>query len=154
MCWLWPTISQIRNLVVGTISNHSSHRHAILQPDSLWLKDHGPLPRLIKVWACTYRVISSCLVLTKSDVSYLGYTLLRQNSFKDISVLYLISFVVSSEEVLYYLAKLTTVIALWYLKVVPGGYHRYFFGVKVKTVKLIGGTKFLSARSGLNVRTP
>ncbi len=23
---------------------------------------------------------------------------------------------------------------------VPGGYHRYFFGVKVKTVKLIGGT--------------
>ncbi len=25
-------------------------------------------------------------------------------------------------------------------KVVPGGCHRYFFGVKVKTVKLIGGT--------------
>ena len=39
------------------------------------------------------------------------------------------------------------------LKVVPGGYHRYFFGVKVKTVKLIGGTRFLAARSGLNVRT-
>ena len=37
-------------------------------------------------------------------------------------------------------------------KVVPGGYHRYFFGVKVKTVKLIGGTRFLAARSGLNVR--
>ncbi len=26
-------------------------------------------------------------------------------------------------------------------KVVPGGCHRYFFGVKVKTVKLIGGTR-------------
>ncbi len=38
-------------------------------------------------------------------------------------------------------------------KVVPGGCHRYFFGVKVKTVKLIGGTRFLAARSGLNVRT-
>ncbi len=36
---------------------------------------------------------------------------------------------------------------------VPGGYHRYFFGVKVKNVKLIGGTRFLAARSGLNVRT-
>ena len=28
-----------------------------------------------------------------------------------------------------------------------------FFGVKVKTVKLIGGRGFLAARSGLNVRT-
>ncbi len=35
-------------------------------------------------------------------------------------------------------------------KVVPEGYHKYFFGVKVKTVKLIGGTRFLAARSGLN----
>ncbi len=34
-------------------------------------------------------------------------------------------------------------------KVVPGGYHKYFFGVKVKTVKFIGGTRFLAARSGL-----
>ncbi len=34
---------------------------------------------------------------------------------------------------------------------VPGGYHRYFFGVKVKTVKLIGGTRFLAARNGLEV---
>ncbi len=40
-----------------------------------------------------------------------------------------------------------------FVKVVPGGYHRYFFGVKVKTVKLIGGTRFLAARSSLNVRT-
>ncbi len=39
------------------------------------------------------------------------------------------------------------------IKVVPGGCHRYFLGVKVKTVKLIGGTRFLAARSGLNVRT-
>ncbi len=39
------------------------------------------------------------------------------------------------------------------LKVVPGGCHRYFFGVKVKTVKLVGGTRFLAATSGLNVRT-
>ncbi len=39
------------------------------------------------------------------------------------------------------------------LKVVPEGYHRYFFGVKVKAVKLIGGRRFLAARSGLNVRT-
>ncbi len=38
-------------------------------------------------------------------------------------------------------------------KVVLGGCHRYFFGVKVKTVKLIGGTRFLASRSGLNVRT-
>ena len=30
--------------------------------------------------------------------------------------------------------------------------HGYFFGVKVKTVKLIGGKRFLAARSGLNVR--
>ncbi len=37
--------------------------------------------------------------------------------------------------------------------VVPGGFHRYFFGVKVKTVKLTGGTRFFVARSGLNVRT-
>ncbi len=33
------------------------------------------------------------------------------------------------------------------------GYHRYFFGVKVKTVELIGGRRYLAARSGLNVRT-
>ncbi len=33
------------------------------------------------------------------------------------------------------------------------GYHRYFFGVKVKTVKLIEGKRFLATRSGLNVRT-
>ena len=39
------------------------------------------------------------------------------------------------------------------LKVVPGGYHRYFFGAKVKTVKLIGGTRFSAARSDPNVRT-
>ncbi len=39
------------------------------------------------------------------------------------------------------------------VKVVPEGYHRYFFGVKVKAVKLIGGRRFLAARSGLNVRT-
>ncbi len=39
-----------------------------------------------------------------------------------------------------------------HFKVVPGGYHRYFFGVKVKAVKLIGGTRFLAARSGLNGR--
>ncbi len=38
------------------------------------------------------------------------------------------------------------------LKVVPGGCHRYFFGVKVKTVKLIGRTRFLAARSGLNAQ--
>ncbi len=36
---------------------------------------------------------------------------------------------------------------------VPEGYHTYFFGVKVKTVKLTGGTRFLAARSGLNVKT-
>ncbi len=35
------------------------------------------------------------------------------------------------------------------LKVVLEGYHRYIFGVKVKTVKLIGGRKFLAAKSGL-----
>ncbi len=37
-------------------------------------------------------------------------------------------------------------------KVVLEGYHRYFFGVKVKTVKLIGGRRFLAARSGLMVQ--
>ncbi len=31
-------------------------------------------------------------------------------------------------------------------------YQGYFIGVKVKTVKLIGGRRFLAARSGLNVR--
>ncbi len=31
----------------------------------------------------------------------------------------------------------------FFLKVVSGGCHRYFFGVKVKTVKLIGGTRLL-----------
>ncbi len=45
------------------------------------------------------------------------------------------------------------VLKLTPFKVVPGGCHRYFFGVKLKTVKLIGGTRFLAARSGLNVRT-
>ena len=38
------------------------------------------------------------------------------------------------------------------LKVVLGGYHRFFFGVKVKTVKLIGGRRYLAVRSGLNAR--
>ncbi len=38
-------------------------------------------------------------------------------------------------------------------KVVPEGCWRNFFKVKVKTVKLIGGRRFLAARSGLNVRT-
>ena len=33
---------------------------------------------------------------------------------------------------------------------VPEGYHRYFLGVKGKAVKLIGGRRFLAARSGLN----
>ncbi len=37
-------------------------------------------------------------------------------------------------------------------KVVLGGYHRHFLGVKVKTVKLIGGRRYLAVRSGLNVR--
>ncbi len=36
------------------------------------------------------------------------------------------------------------------IKMVPEGYYRYFFGVKVQTVKLIGGRRFLAARSGLN----
>ncbi len=40
-----------------------------------------------------------------------------------------------------------------HVKVVLEGYHRYFFGVKVKTVKLIGRRIFLAARSDLNVRT-
>ena len=35
------------------------------------------------------------------------------------------------------------------IKVVLEGYHRYFSVVKVKTV-LIGGKRFLAARSGLN----
>ncbi len=38
------------------------------------------------------------------------------------------------------------------LKVVLGGYHRIFFGVKVKTVHLIhviGGRRYLAVRSGL-----
>ena len=26
--------------------------------------------------------------------------------------------------------------------VVPDGYHRYFFGVKVKTIKLVGGRRY------------
>ena len=38
-------------------------------------------------------------------------------------------------------------------KVVPEGCCRNFVGVKVKTVKLIGGRGFLAARTGLNVRT-
>ncbi len=45
-------------------------------------------------------------------------------------------------------------VGLFNIKVVPGGCHRYFFvGVKANTVTLIGGTRFLAARSGLNVRT-
>ncbi len=46
-----------------------------------------------------------------------------------------------------------SLVLIFILKVVPGGCHRYFFGARVKTVKLIGGTRFLAARSGLNVRT-
>ncbi len=38
-------------------------------------------------------------------------------------------------------------------KVVPEGYYRYFFGLKFKTVNLIGGKRFLAVRSGLTVRT-
>ncbi len=41
---------------------------------------------------------------------------------------------------------------LKFFKVVLGGYHRNIFGVKVKTVKLIGGRRYLAVRSGLNVR--
>ena len=37
-------------------------------------------------------------------------------------------------------------------KVVLGGYHRNFFGVKVKIVNLIGGRRYLAVRSGLNER--
>ena len=37
------------------------------------------------------------------------------------------------------------------LKVVLWGYHRIFFEVKVKTVKLIGRRRYLAVRSGLNV---
>ncbi len=39
------------------------------------------------------------------------------------------------------------------LKVVPEGCCTNFFEVKIKTVKLIGGRRFLAARSGLKVRT-
>ncbi len=35
------------------------------------------------------------------------------------------------------------------IKVVPEGCCRNFFGVKVRTVKLIGGRRSLAARSGL-----
>ncbi len=38
------------------------------------------------------------------------------------------------------------------LKVVLGGYHRNFSGVKVKNVNLIVGRRYLAVRSGLNVR--
>ena len=31
------------------------------------------------------------------------------------------------------------------------GYRKYFFGVNVKTLKLIGGRRFLAARSALKV---
>ncbi len=41
---------------------------------------------------------------------------------------------------------------LFGFKVVPDGYHRYFLGVKVKTVKLVGGIRFLAVRSGLNAQ--
>ncbi len=40
------------------------------------------------------------------------------------------------------------------VKVVLEGYYRYFFGVKVKTVNLIGGRRFLAARSGLIYACP
>ena len=40
-----------------------------------------------------------------------------------------------------------------YIKVVPEGCFRYLFGVKVKTVTLVGGRRFWAARSGLDVRT-
>ena len=40
-----------------------------------------------------------------------------------------------------------------YFKVVLGGYHRIFFEVKVKTVKLIGGRRYLAVRIALNVKT-
>ncbi len=33
---------------------------------------------------------------------------------------------------------------------VPEGFHGYIFGVIVKAVQLIGGRRFLVARSGLN----
>ncbi len=46
-----------------------------------------------------------------------------------------------------------TVCFLKKIKVVPEGCCRNFIGVKFKTVKLIGGRRFLAARSGLNVRT-
>ena len=36
------------------------------------------------------------------------------------------------------------------VKVVLHRSHGYFFGVKIKTVKLVGGRRFLAARSGLN----
>ena len=42
---------------------------------------------------------------------------------------------------------------IYRVKVVPGGYHRYLFRVKVKIIYPIGGRRFLAARSGLNVRT-
>ncbi len=38
-------------------------------------------------------------------------------------------------------------------KVVVGGYHIIFFEVKVKTVKLIGGRRYLAVRSGLKGTT-
>ncbi len=40
-----------------------------------------------------------------------------------------------------------------YIKVVPDSCYRYLFRVKVKTVKLVGGRRFLAVRNGLNVRT-
>ncbi len=40
-----------------------------------------------------------------------------------------------------------------FFKVVLHRSHRCFLEVKVKTVNLIGGRRFLAARSGLNVRT-
>ncbi len=43
-------------------------------------------------------------------------------------------------------------IGLSIFKVVLEGYHRYFFRVKVETVTLILGRRFVAARSGLNVR--
>ncbi len=37
------------------------------------------------------------------------------------------------------------------IKVVPDDYHIYFFGVKIKTVKLVWGWRFLAVRGGLNI---
>ncbi len=51
---------------------------------------------------------------------------------------------------LQHFGKLSFVVNM--VKVVLGGYHRNFFGVKVKTVNLIGFRRYLAVRSGLNAR--